>query len=74
MNHLGEILEAKQYFEELQRVVAIVSYDVLDQIAATLLGVFESERTVYTFGNGGSAALASHLACECWPLPTTFPP
>jgi D-sedoheptulose 7-phosphate isomerase len=59
-----EILDSRQYFDELQRVVAVLSHGVIDQIAAVLVRAFESERTVYTFGNGGSAALASHFACD----------
>ena len=59
-----EILEAKQYFEELQRVVTDVPHDRIDQIAEIVVRAYEAERTVYTFGNGGSAALASHLACD----------
>jgi D-sedoheptulose 7-phosphate isomerase len=58
------IVSAKQYFDDLQRVVARVSREGLDQIASTLMEAYESGRTVFTFGNGGSAALASHLACD----------
>lgn len=64
MNDSTEILEAKQYFEELQRVAISLCLDGIDQIADTLLKAYDSERTVYTFGNGGSASLASHLACD----------
>jgi D-sedoheptulose 7-phosphate isomerase len=64
MSNAVEMQDARQYFEELQRVVAVLSHGVIDQIAAVLVGAFESERTVYTFGNGGSAALASHFACD----------
>lgn len=64
MSNAIEVLDARQYFEELRRVAALVSHDVIDQIAAIVLGAFESERTVYIFGNGGSAALASHFACD----------
>jgi D-sedoheptulose 7-phosphate isomerase len=59
-----EILGAKQYFEELQRVVAAISHDSIDQMADALVRAYEAGRVVYTFGNGGSAALASHLACD----------
>ena len=59
-----EILDAKQYFEELQRVVAAISHDSIDQMAEALVRAYEAGRVVYTFGNGGSAALASHLACD----------
>jgi len=58
------IVSAKQYFDDLQRVVARVSREGLDQIASTLMEAYEAGRTVFTFGNGGSAALASHLACD----------
>jgi D-sedoheptulose 7-phosphate isomerase len=59
-----EILDARQYFKELQRVVARLSHEGIDQIADALYKAYESERIVYTFGNGGSASLASHFACD----------
>jgi D-sedoheptulose 7-phosphate isomerase len=59
-----EILESKQYFEELQRVAARICHDSVDQIADVLVKAYESGRMVFTFGNGGSASLASHLACD----------
>ena len=59
-----EILESKQYFEELQRVAASICHDGVNQIADVLVKAYESERMVFTFGNGGSASLASHLACD----------
>src|SRR5216683_6787881 len=59
-----EILDARQYFDELQRVVTGLSHDAVNQIAEALVKANESGRIVYLFGNGGSAALASHLACD----------
>ena len=59
-----QIVDARQYFEELQRVVTGLSHDGIDQIADTLVKAYESGRVVYTFGNGGSASLASHVACD----------
>jgi D-sedoheptulose 7-phosphate isomerase len=64
MTDAVEILGAKQYFEELQRVIAGLSHERLDQMADALVQAYESRRVVYTFGNGGSASLASHLACD----------
>lgn len=65
MNDGTEILVAKQYFEELQRVAtSLCQDDGIDRIAETLVKAYESGQTVFTFGNGGSAALASHLACD----------
>jgi D-sedoheptulose 7-phosphate isomerase len=64
VNDGTEIVDAKQYFQELQRVVISLSHEGIDQIAETLVTAYEAERTVYLFGNGGSAALASHFACD----------
>ena len=64
MTDAVEILGAKQYFEELQRVVTAISHDSIDQMVDALVRAYEAGRVVYTFGNGGSAALASHLACD----------
>lgn len=59
-----EAFKAKEYFDELQRVASNLSHEGIDRIVDTLMKVYESERIVYTFGNGGSAALASHFACD----------
>lgn len=64
MTDAVEILGARQYFEEFQRVVTSLSHNGIDQLADALFKAYESGRIVYTFGNGGSAALASHFACD----------
>ena len=64
MTDAVEIVCAKQYFEELQRVITSLSHDGIDQMADALVKAYEFGRVVYTFGNGGSASLASHLACD----------
>ena len=60
----NEILHSSQYFGELLRVANTLSHDGIDQVAGTLLEAYEAGRIVYAFGNGGSAALASHIACD----------
>jgi D-sedoheptulose 7-phosphate isomerase len=59
-----EIVDAKQYFKELQRVIVSLPDDGIEQIADTLMGAYDAGRTVFLCGNGGSAALASHFACD----------
>jgi D-sedoheptulose 7-phosphate isomerase len=59
-----EILGAEQYFKELQRVMVSLPKNGIDRIADTLLGTYDAGRTVFLCGNGGSAALASHFACD----------
>lgn len=55
---------AKQYFKELQRTLISLPTEGIDEIADALLGAYHSGHTVFLCGNGGSAALASHLACD----------
>jgi len=64
VNNGTEILDGKQYFDELQRVVANLPHDSINQIAEELLKANQSGRMVFLFGNGGSASLASHFACD----------
>jgi D-sedoheptulose 7-phosphate isomerase len=64
MNDGLEISDAKQYFSELHRVMVSLPKDGVDEIASTLLRAYDAGRTVYACGNGGSASLASHLACD----------
>ncbi len=55
---------AEGYFTELNRVLRRLPYHIVDQIIAKLVRAYEENRTVYLFGNGGSASLASHSACD----------
>ncbi|MGA2301732.1 MAG: SIS domain-containing protein [Candidatus Acidiferrum sp.] len=64
MNDGTEILDARQYLDAHQRAVAALPHDLINQIADEMLKAYEAGRTVYLFGNGGSASLASHFACD----------
>lgn len=64
MTECNEIVDAKQYFDELQRVVPGLCHESINRIADLLLKAYEAGRIVYLFGNGGSASLASHFACD----------
>jgi len=64
MNDGMEILNAKQYFDELQSVIVSFPKDGIEQIAETFVRAYDAGQTVYLCGNGGSAALASHFACD----------
>ena len=64
MNTGTDISAASQYFQNLQQVITRLSHDDVDQIADALVKANESGKMVYLFGNGGSASLASHLACD----------
>lgn len=54
----------KEYFRELNELVPQLPYSDIATIASTFLDAFTEQRTVYVFGNGGSAASASHMMCD----------
>ena len=56
--------KAAQYLAATREVLAKLDTDVIDQIAEYIWKAHRNRRTVYLFGNGGSAALASHIACD----------
>jgi D-sedoheptulose 7-phosphate isomerase len=60
----GAGVAAKEYFASLQDVLAHVDFSVIDRMTEAIWENFEQNRALYVFGNGGSAALASHFACD----------
>lgn len=61
---MGEISCASEYYTGLSEAMRMLPYAQIDELAAVLFHAYKRERTVYLFGNGGSASLASHLACD----------
>lgn len=60
-NHMESF---NRYLTELREVLAQLPLDCLEQICDVIYEAYEHDRTVFIFGNGGSAALASHMACD----------
>lgn len=60
------------YIEELTRALRLLDLDALDRAAFRLHRAYVAHRTVFTLGNGGSAAAAAHLATDLAKL-TTVP-
>ena len=54
----------KTYFHNLTGLVSHLPYNSITRIVSIFLEAFAEQRTVYVFGNGGSAASASHLMCD----------
>lgn len=52
------------YFQTLTRVVPQLPYAAIQQMISAIMRAFEEGRTIFVFGNGGSAATASHLMCD----------
>jgi D-sedoheptulose 7-phosphate isomerase len=52
------------YFHELNRLIPRLPYQELDRIVSVIMEAYDSGRTVFIFGNGGSASSASHMMCD----------
>jgi D-sedoheptulose 7-phosphate isomerase len=59
-----EISDGQSYFACLSKTVRSLPFETIDRVGDLLLDAYENGRTIYLFGNGGSAALASHFACD----------
>jgi D-sedoheptulose 7-phosphate isomerase len=60
----GPIMDPHSYFENSYRVLARLPYPNVEAVADKLFRAYVEGRRVFLFGNGGSAALASHFACD----------
>lgn len=55
---------AEAYIQQVSDVLKRLPFNQVDQITDVLWTAYREDRAVYLFGNGGSAALASHCACD----------
>jgi D-sedoheptulose 7-phosphate isomerase len=58
----GEFVE--RYLRQTAEIAAGTSREDVARVIDVLFAAYEQDRTIYTCGNGGSAANASHLACD----------
>src|ERR1035441_7613159 len=52
------------YFDDVIQTIGKMPIATIEKIVTALREAYESSRMIYLFGNGGSAALASHFACD----------
>ncbi len=52
------------YLKDIQCALELVNADDIEAIVSRLFRAYAESRTVFTCGNGASAALASHMACD----------
>jgi D-sedoheptulose 7-phosphate isomerase len=52
------------YFEELSATIRNLPIPAIDSLIKVFLEAYDRGRTVFLFGNGGSASLASHMTCD----------
>jgi D-sedoheptulose 7-phosphate isomerase len=61
---LNELDSVARYLEEVQAVLAALPLAAIREVADVLLSANYVGSTIFTLGNGGSAATASHFACD----------
>jgi D-sedoheptulose 7-phosphate isomerase len=57
-------VDVRDYFASVQRVLDDVPFDAVDRVVSALAHANRADRTVFICGNGGSAATATHFACD----------
>lgn len=60
----GSACTPQEYYAAHQNVVANLPYQAMEKAIDEIWSAYERGASVFTFGNGGSAALASHFACD----------
>ncbi len=65
-SHLASlpITRSENYFLSVEAVLKRLPFALIDRVTEALWRAYLESRTVFVFGNGGSAALASHCACD----------
>jgi D-sedoheptulose 7-phosphate isomerase len=61
---IANSVAAKDYLAATREVLARLDHEVIDRMSEAVWRGYEAGRTLFLFGNGGSAALASHFACD----------
>ena len=55
---------AKEYFRELEKVRKEIDFIKISFVTDLLQDLYKNNKTLYVCGNGGSAAIANHFACD----------
>lgn len=55
---------SEMYLQEVSCTLRRLPFSLIDRVTDALWRAYVENRSVYIFGNGGSAALASHCACD----------
>jgi len=55
---------AQEYIQQLKQALDKLSLAQIEEIKDTLFNAYHQDRKIFIIGNGGSAATASHFACD----------
>ena len=56
---------AQNYFAQLAQAAATIDPDALTRAGNLIADVVQAGGSIFSCGNGGSAAIANHLVCDC---------
>lgn len=56
--------QIREYFEREKEVISSLNYAEITEAVRAIIDAYDREATIYVFGNGGSAATASHFVCD----------
>jgi len=54
----------KNYFEKLKNTIDKISIQDIKKVTSILYDAYKKNKQIFIIGNGGSASLASHFACD----------
>lgn len=54
----------KTYYEREIEIINSMDFDEIEEAVRAIREAYDRSATIYTFGNGGSAATASHFVCD----------
>ncbi|GCE02756.1 D-sedoheptulose-7-phosphate isomerase [Dictyobacter aurantiacus] len=57
-------VDIQRYWQELTDACETIPLQKLNQVAEVLFSCYQRDNTIFLMGNGGSAATASHFACD----------
>jgi len=59
-----KISDINSYFHCISNTIGNLPVESINLVSDILVRAYDDSRMIYLFGNGGSAALASHFACD----------
>lgn len=63
-------MDIRHYFDTVQALLNDTPFDAVDTVVEVLVKANHAGQTIFICGNGGSAATASHFACDLAKRPT----
>ena len=58
------IESAKKYLDQIKNSLDALSIEEINKIINVILQAYKNDKQIFIMGNGGSAVLASHFACD----------